>query len=107
RSRAPAPGHGRGLLVLRLAFPCTPRERVLRPHPPWLVAAQATLDQIERDASRGGVGEFLAAHLPSVDVALFDRCRRAVEADRPAWQRYVAGRALRARLAPFARRPTP
>ena len=105
--RAPAPEHELVLLVLRLALQCTARHTLLRPHPPWLLAAQTTLEQLERDASRSGVVEFLTAQLPSVDVALFDRCHHALEPDRPAWARYVAGRALRARLAPFARRPKP
>ena len=105
--RAPAPEHELVLLVLRLALQCTARHTLLRPHPPWLLGAQTTLEQLERDASRSGVVEFLTAQLPSVDVALFDRCHHALEPDRPAWARYVAGRALRARLAPFARRPKP
>jgi len=105
--RAPAPEHELVLLVLRLALQCTARHTLLRPHPPWLLAAQTTLEQLERDASRSGVVEFLTAQLPSVDVALFDRCHHALDPDRPAWARYVAGRALRARLAPFARRPKP
>ena len=105
--RAPAPEHELVLLVLRLALQCTARHTLLRPHPPWLLAAQTTLEQLARDASRSGVVEFLTAQLPSVDVALFDRCHHALEPDRPAWARYIAGRALRARLAPFARRPKP
>ena len=105
--RAPAPEHELVLLVLRLALQCTARHTLLRPHPPWLLAAQTTLEQLERDASRSGVVEFLTAQLPSVDVALFDRCHHALEPERPPWARYVAGRALRARLAPFARRPKP
>ncbi|PYP18137.1 MAG: hypothetical protein DMD52_02830 [Gemmatimonadetes bacterium] len=103
--QAPAPEHELVLLVLRLALQCTARDTLLRPHPPWLLAAQTTLEQLEREVSRSEVIQFLTAQLPSVDVALFDRCRRALEPDRPAWARYVAGRALRARLAPFARRP--
>jgi len=105
--RAPAPEHELVLLVLRLALQCTARHTLLRPHAPWLLAAQTTLEQLARDASRSGVVEFLTAQLPSVDVALFDRCQHALEPDRPAWARYSAGRALRARLAPFARRPKP
>src|SRR5436853_601887 len=105
--RAPAPEHELVLLVLRLALQCTARHTLLRPHPPWLLAAQTTLVQLERDASRSGVVEFLTAQLPSVDVALFDRCHHALEPDRPAWTRYLAGRALRARLAPFAPLPKP
>src|SRR2546430_12308472 len=84
--RAPAPEHELVLLVLRLALQCTARDTLLRPHPPWLVGARTTLEQVERDASRTGVVEFLTAHLPSVDIALFDRCRRALEPHRPAWQ---------------------
>jgi thymidylate kinase len=105
--RAPAPEHELVLLVLRLALQCTARDTLLRPHPPWLMAAQTTLQQLEREAPRSELVQFLTAQFPSVDVALFDRCRRALESDRPAWTRYVAGRALRARLAPFARRPRP
>jgi thymidylate kinase len=75
-----------------------------RPH--WLAGIQGQLDYLEGRCDREEVASILAQHLPSLDLALLDRCLHVLRAGANPLETLATRRTLHRRLASHIRHPS-
>jgi thymidylate kinase len=105
----PTPELERMVLLLHLILRTSVRDLVRRSPPAWLYAALAELERLEEEARPERLAAALGPHLPAIDAAFLDACRRALRPppDGTAWQRLLLRRELERRLSTSAIRPSP
>jgi hypothetical protein len=102
--RAPSPTYQFLIFVLRLML-----RQVGRPHlsaqTRWTSGVEIQLASLEASSDRDELAEILARHLPTVSLALFDRCVRSLQGESGRLERAVLPWQLHQRLSSHARRP--
>ncbi|HYY60349.1 MAG TPA: hypothetical protein VE756_03070, partial [Burkholderiales bacterium] len=93
--------------VLRLSLRHSLRDTLRREPPRWLDGALSEVDRLEDNVAPDVVFKALRQHLPEVSVALFTRCRAAIQPSATPWRRVRTSVALKRALAAHRTRPAP
>ena len=101
----PAPELEFILFVLRAVQRGGLRDLITPGPPAWLLDAQPEYAYLVARVDRRRLQARLAELLPSVDLACFDSCARAVRPEASRWQRLSRRLVLHERLRPYACRP--
>src|SRR4051812_23088306 len=72
----------------------------------WLGGVQGQLDYLEGRCDRDALAAVLSRHLPSVDLALFERCVQALRGQSDPAESAAIRRELHRRLRPYSRPPS-
>jgi hypothetical protein len=102
--RAPSPTYQFLVFVLRLMLRQVGRP-LLSAQTRWTSGVEIQLASLEAGSDREELAGILAHHLPTVDLALFDRCVRSLQGGCGALERAVLPWQLHQRLRSHARRP--
>ena len=89
------------LFVIRKTLDYAVLSEALRPRQ-WRANAEE-LEWLSEGVSGEEVAALLREHLPTIDVALFQRLRDAIRSETPTVRRFLLGRALASRLRPHLR----
>ncbi len=101
--RTPAPEFELLVFAVRMVQRYRLRD-VLRGQPGWLKSIQGELDALLKEAELHRLGDVLAQHLPTMDLAFVDECLASLRPGYSPWSRLVLRRELHDRLRAHARR---
>jgi thymidylate kinase len=102
--RVPSPTYQFLVFVLRLMLRQVGRP-LLSAQTRWTSGVEIQLASLEAGSDREELAEILRRHLPTVDLALFDRCVRSLQGECGLLERAVLPWQLHQRLRSHARRP--
>ena len=102
--RVPAPTHQFFVFVLRMMLRQLGRP-LLSAQTRWLAGIQPPLASLQASSDRTELSSFLKQQLPSIDVALFDRCVRSLHGESGLIERALLPWLLARRLRAHVRRP--
>jgi thymidylate kinase len=102
--RAPSPTYQFLVFVLRLMLRQVGRP-LLSAQTRWTSGVEIQLASLEAGSDRDQLADILARHLPTLDLALFDRCVRSLQGGCGPLERAVLPWQLHQRLRSHARRP--
>ena len=102
--RVPAPTHQFFVFVLRIMLRQLGRP-LLSAQTRWLAGIQPPLASLEASSDRTELSSFIKQHLPSIDIALFDRCVSSLHGEPGPMERALLPWLLARRLRAHARRP--
>jgi hypothetical protein len=78
---------------------------LLRRHPGWLKSIQGELDALLKQAELHRLGDVMAQHLPTMDLAFVDECLASLRPGYSRWRRFALRRELHERLRAHAKTP--
>jgi len=102
--RTPAPEFELLVFAIRMVQRYRPRD-LLRGEPGWLKSIQGELDALLKQAELHRLGEVLAQHLPTMDLAFVDDCLASLRPGYSRWHRFTLRRALHERLRAHSKTP--
>jgi hypothetical protein len=102
--RTPAPEFELLVFAIRMVQRFRPRD-VLSGQPRWLKKIQGELDALLKQAELHRLGDVMAQHLPTLDLAFVDECLASLRPGYSRWRRFTLRRELHRRLRPHAKTP--
>src|SRR6266566_3854508 len=102
--RTPAPEFELLVFAIRMVQRFRPRD-VLGGQPGWLKKIQGELDALLKQAELHRLGDVLAQHLPTMDLAFVDECLASLRPGYSRWRRFALRRELHERLRAHAKTP--
>jgi thymidylate kinase len=104
--RVPAPEFELILFVLRMVLKFSLLESLARPsRASFSGAVQKELHYLELQSNPARVSALIERHLPIIDSAFFQTCKRSLHPDSSLWRHFVVGQQLRRQLSSHARSP--
>lgn len=103
--KTPAPAFELIVFVIRMILKHSTWDTILGRWGQLSKAERRELAYLQKLADPRHVAELLAAELPTIDMALFNRCVAALRPGTPVWTRMWIGHQLQRRLTAHARRP--
>jgi hypothetical protein len=104
--RIPSPTYHFLVFVLRMVLRQRSRPFFV-PRRHWLIGIEGQLDHLEGRYNPEELASILSRHLPTIDVAFFDRCRKSLRENADLFESIGVRRELHRRLRPHSRPPRP